>query len=657
MKMTRTILFLLTLLPLGAYAGDIESVDVVLDSLNFEMPKDGNGAAGELRFRSLDFYSTDLFINLYDDGEVFNSTMYLRPDFFGIRGKNHALGLNLDTTPLKGLNSLDLLRSSVGFNEKQVSFDSEELAIRHDMIDLNVDNFRFFCKKHPDFPGNDVEAFKYGCLSDSTFGPLDEASPVGIEATVNDIDKNGSKAHIATKVNSVEFKTQRIFMSVDDTAVEIDKMLKLDVDHMALTCKKNGDIANFDPNELIFDCIDDVAFKVNNLSVDSTIESEEGEIQNLKLSSKNPSIVLDEKHVSIKTEAVNVQLDNIEIEGSNIHLSCDKNREGVSNKDFDLLMRTCLDTSNIKELNDRYADFKIKLADETIGDVVVDASLKAIDMKDGDFSTEMGYTRVNVGNLITAGTHGLKLSCETNLQLPKEISKENMDAIDFEKSMNSCLTTVKVPKSQIFLSNAERDGRYFLDINAVDVRDGSVRLDIPAIQLVSKEGSNTIFNLSGLCFKKKDVMPYDYKALIDECLKDGRFNISSIVNDEDNDEARNIMSVYDRLETEQGRNINPVDLVRKISPSMKNLSITAKNGYVTVKTQTKVLGMLKSATIAGYGRFDQKNEKLILDVKETDLPFGISSRKLSLFIIKQIIADDRVKISTSNKTITIDLKF
>ncbi|MCK5883866.1 MAG: hypothetical protein KAG61_09270, partial [Bacteriovoracaceae bacterium] len=77
MKMTRTLLLLLTLIPLGASASTstIESIDVVLDSLNFVMPKGGSGSAGDLRFRSLDLYSTELFINLYDDGDVFDSQM------------------------------------------------------------------------------------------------------------------------------------------------------------------------------------------------------------------------------------------------------------------------------------------------------------------------------------------------------------------------------------------------------------------------------------------------------------------------------------------------------------------------------------------------------------------------------------------------------
>lgn len=659
MKMTRTLLLLLTLIPLGTSASTstIESIDVVLDSLNFVMPKGASGSAGDLRFRSLDLYSTELFINLYDDGDVFDSQMYLRPDFFGISGKNHAIGLNFDTSGFAGIHTVDLNTSSISFNKKQISIDSKEFALAYQEMNVEADNFKFFCKKHPDFPGNDIQALKYGCLSDSSFIPLEEGEPISISATIREIDDSGSSVKVSTDITSVKFKTKRIFMAADKTEFTLDESIKLNVDHMALTCKKNSDIEKFDPNKLIYDCIDDVALEVRGLSFVSSSETAEGKTEELKIITNHPSIILDEKIVSMKTDEIDILLESIKIHGTNIHLSCDKSREGISNNDINALVMTCLDTSNIKEMNGKYAEFNIKMENETVGNIEIDANLKAIDMTNGDFSTEVGYTTVNVGNEIFAGTHGIKLKCESNFELPREINADSIENINFDESLNSCLTTLEIPQTEIFLSNVNRDGRYFLEIARVTVQEDSVDIDIPAIQLVSNEGSNTILDLKGRCSKQNEIMPYDYSEMIVECLKDGNFYMSTIINDEDNKKVKNIMSIYDEMERASGRDINPVDLVKDISPSLKHLNITSKDNDVILKVEMKIFGITKDATIEAKAHFDKVTEKLVLKVTKTDLPFGISSRRFSLLIIKQIIADDRLNISASNKTITIDLKF
>ena len=320
MKLTSTIAALLTLFSTGAFAGDIQSIDVVLDSLHYQTPKGGEGEAGDLRFRSLDFYSSDIFLNLYDEGTVFDSTLHVRKDFLGIRGKNHALGIKLDASALQDIRDLRLGQSAIGFNEKRISFDSQELLMDHKAVDLDMKNFTFDCKKHPNYPGNDIEALKYGCLSNSTFKGLEENSDVELTATLKNIDEKGKEATITSTISKVEFKTERILMDAKKASVDMGKELQVQAQNMKLTCNKNGNLSKFDPNRLMLDCIDDVSFTVSNVTVNAEVENENGSNE-MSIKSINPAVILDKKEVRVKAEKVEFLGDGMGITGRNIHLS------------------------------------------------------------------------------------------------------------------------------------------------------------------------------------------------------------------------------------------------------------------------------------------------------------------------------------------------
>lgn len=656
MKLTSTIVALLTLVSTGAFAGDIQSIDIVLDSLHYQTPKGGEGEAGDLRFRSLDFYSSDIFLNLYDEGTVFDSTLHVRKDFLGIRGKNHALGIKMDASALQAIRDLRLGQSAIGFNEKRINFDSQELVMDHQAVDLDMKNFTFDCKKHPNYPGNDVEALKYGCLSNSTFKGLEENSAVELTATLKNIDEQGKEATISSTINKVEFKTERILMDAKHASVDMGKELQVQAQNVKLTCNKSGNLSKFDPNRLMLDCIDDVSFTVSNVAVNAEIEGETGTSE-MMIKSTNPAVILDKKEVRVKAEKVEINGDGMGVTGRNIHLSCEKNNENISNKDIGALIATCLDTSRIREMNGSLADFTIDLENETIGKVNISTRLSSLDMDKGQFKTEVGFTKVNLNDQIMLGSHQMKVACDAHLAIPKHAKEIKLEDVKLDESMEYCMNSISIPKAGIFLANADRAGRYFVDANNITVSKNLVTADLAGVQLVNEKGSTTLFNLKGSCKKNSAVQATDYKAMIGECIQQGNFVIGSMVGDEENERVSNIFKVYDQVETLQGRGLNPTRLVSTFAPDMKNLTIDAKGGYVTVKVQTKVLGAYRNAVLAGNATFDVNSEKLILDVKQADLPFGISGVKLSLMIIKTIIADDRIAVDSSGKKIVINLKY
>lgn len=656
MKLTNSIITLLALIPMGLIAGEIQSIDVVLDSLHYVTPKEGKGEAGDLRFRSLDFYSDEIFLNLYDEGNVFDSTLHIRPDFLGIRGKNHALGIKLDTTLMQSIRDLTLGRSAIGFNEKRINFESETLSMDQEMVDLDLKNFNFDCKKHPNYPGNDLDALKYGCLSNSTFSGLEKDKPVLLDATLKNLGEEAKEATISTKINKIEFKTERILMDAESAHLDMGRELNVEAQKMKLTCLKNGDIANFDPNRLMLDCIDDVSFTVKDITVNAEIENETG-VDNMVIKSINPAVIMDKKEVRVKAEKIDVAMDGLELTGRNIHLSCEKSNENISNQDVSALAATCLDTSRLREMNGALADFSMRIKNEALGNIVINTQMRGIDMEKGNFSTEIGYTKVNLNNEIVLGTHQLTLGCDAQLAMPKNVTKARLEDINFDHSISSCMNSIKLPKSGLFLYNVGRDGKYYVDANVFNVSKNRVVADLAGVQLANKSGSTTLFNLKGNCAKQATTEAFDYKSMIGECIQQGSFTIASMVNDENNKKAPTIMQVYQRVESSNGRGVNPISLVSALSPELKNISIDAKNGYVSVRVQTKVLGSFRNALLAGNAHFDSNSEKLILDVKEADLPFGISGIKLSLMIIKTIMADDRVEVDSSNKRITINLKY
>lgn len=656
MKLTHSIIALLALVPFGLMAGEVQSIDVVLDSLHYIAPKDGKGEAGDLRFRSLDFYSDEIFLNLYDDGAVFDSTLHIRPDFLGIRGKNHAIGVKMDTTAMKSIKELELGGSAIGFNEKRISIASESLILDQEDVDLDVKNFNFDCRKHPSYTGNDLDALKYGCLSDSTFSGLDKKNPVMVDATLKSINEEGQDAKLSALINKVEFKTERILMDAEKANFSLDRDLIVDAEQMKLTCLKNGDIGNFDPSRLMLDCIDDVSFTVKKVQVNTESEGEDG-VEAMQITSTNPAVILDKKEVRVKAETVNINMDGMAVAGKNIHLSCEKNNENISNQDIGALVATCLDTSKLREMNGALAAFSINMQNEALGEIKIDTQMRSIDMQKGNFSTTVGFTKVNLNDEIVLGSHELSLGCDANLAIPKNVTAAKLEDINFDDSMSSCINSLKMPKTGLFVYNVDRDGKYYVDANNINVSKNRVIADLGGVQLVSKTGSTTLFNIKGDCAKHAETEAFDYKGMIGECIQQGSFSISSMVSDEDNRKASNILEVYKRVESSNGRGVNPLSLVSSLTPELKNISVDAKSGYVTVKVQTKVLGSFRNALLAGNAHFDQEREQLILDVKEADLPFGINGIKLSLMIIKSVMADDRIQVDSSKKRITINLKY
>ncbi len=239
-----------------------ESLDLSLKSFDYNRPASGAGPAGTFLFGSMKILSSQMAVNVNNKGDVFNSTIFLRPNFIGINADNGSFGLGLPLTEKHFLHNVlaaNLVESSVSMNEDRIDFSADFFRFTQANSSVQLKNFGLFCKKHPEYRKNDFLSIMYGCLYESNFNGRRSQELSDAIITATSADPSG-KVELNGLIDLLNFGQEEIQMRLSTTSLNVNDTYFFKAQSLDAKCEKNEVvIADFKFQDVINNCLNSVA--------------------------------------------------------------------------------------------------------------------------------------------------------------------------------------------------------------------------------------------------------------------------------------------------------------------------------------------------------------------------------------------------------------
>ncbi len=246
-----------------------ESVDVIIKNLEYYRPASGGGVAGNFAFESLKMFTKDLAVTLNNKENIFNSALFIRPNFIGVTADNGSFGFGFPLPEehfIRDIIQANLVESTILMNEDRIDFSADLFKFAQALTNVHLQNFGLFCKKHPNYRKNDFFAILYGCLNESNFnGKTTKNLSEAIITITSTSPVTNEKLEVNGLIDLLNFKSTEIQLGLASTTLKVSDDYVLKTKSLKLKCSKDEiDVDNFNYQHIINNCL-------NSVSVDGAI--------------------------------------------------------------------------------------------------------------------------------------------------------------------------------------------------------------------------------------------------------------------------------------------------------------------------------------------------------------------------------------------------
>jgi hypothetical protein len=270
-----------------AFAASNFGIDMNVEKVVYNKPKNKIGKAGSLVFKSAKIYNDGITMDINNLNNMFNSQLFIRPNFLGFTTQFGNFGYAIDgNSALKEINQSALDNSQISMDDYQMNFSGENFLIGTDKIKLRMQKYRIYCQGTPasNLVDETTEVKASGsfdivknCLNFSTInGAYNNTNQV---ADV-DFESFESKAQMKFKMKKVELRSKTLKIDFDKANIISNNSYFINTDSLQIECEKEKDMTDFDFDRIYNSCTNKMKVVTQNVSM---IDKAEGTSFNLSL--------------------------------------------------------------------------------------------------------------------------------------------------------------------------------------------------------------------------------------------------------------------------------------------------------------------------------------------------------------------------------------
>lgn len=236
------------------------SADVTIDDLQFKKPEQGIGGAGSLIFKSAKVNGNGMVLNLSNVNKIFDSQIFVRPNFLGFTTQFGDFGLTLEENNiLTSVQTMQIHNSNLILDDNQLNLSGELFRFVNTDTDMQMKNFRLYCQNAT------LEALEDGsvpptdmirnCLSYLTLNGTSAPGNVYSDLEYKGVDlKTNDKMNVQAKVKSVDIRKNSLAMNLVTPKSVSNGSYTINADNLIMNCAKDPELTIFDINKMAKDC-------------------------------------------------------------------------------------------------------------------------------------------------------------------------------------------------------------------------------------------------------------------------------------------------------------------------------------------------------------------------------------------------------------------
>jgi hypothetical protein len=298
----------------SAFAVTSNSVEIDIKELEYNRPNRGIGFAGDLKFTKVNMFRDGMVLALDNKDSHFDSQIFVRPTFIGIKSPVLQLGFSLENEILASIERATLDKSRVVINDRYFIFSADEFNYKDDSTTLTLNDFRFFCSSHESYQAGSIEGIIAGCLTDSNVNAKKEGGTSS--ATVvykSGPDETSKGMKLEGNVKSMEVSSNNIKAKLEKAKIEVDGY-KISSKEVAVSCAKDPDKLELDTEKLEKDCLSEISIGIPELHVVDSKEGTEFDLSIQKLDIKNEEIDFESRWTAMSDEKSRTHLLNLDLD-------------------------------------------------------------------------------------------------------------------------------------------------------------------------------------------------------------------------------------------------------------------------------------------------------------------------------------------------------
>lgn len=248
-----------------AHAESKTSIDLVIDKLQFQKPKKGVGAAGNLIFKSANVNNNGIVLNINNVNNLFDSQIFIRPIFLGFTTQFGSYGVTLDEkSSLHTVEYTELQNSQFVLDDNQLNLSGESLHFISADASVKLNRFRLYCQSlslitsslednKSDNTANDMFASCFSFLTlNGSFLPSNHLADLEYEG----VDKiTGDKTFLQTKVSSLDLRKTQINANFINTKYVTNDSYFINANEVNFNCAKDENLKELDFEKIKKPCL------------------------------------------------------------------------------------------------------------------------------------------------------------------------------------------------------------------------------------------------------------------------------------------------------------------------------------------------------------------------------------------------------------------
>ena len=629
-----------------------QTINASILKMTFSPPRDLIGNAGNMIFNKIRIIRSDMMIILENADDVFNSEIFLRKNFLGFKGKYHSFGFFIeDSSFLENIVESKVENATININDQRLSFTSEYFNFISPDTNLSLSNAGIFCLKDLNID-DEINSLIFGCLNAANFSRAVMDESATIEVSLKNNEQMSSNIYIYGILNNLEITESEINLQTGESKLIVDDMI-LEASNLDFKCPKNIITPPFDVRNIVNDCFAGTVLNSGEMDLifknsKDSISKFSGNIIDLDLNVLGNQILL-----KIKNLNLNFPINKTKASISDFKAVCfDKELDRISIED---ITKVCGLNLVIKTNEDENViPFEIhSIANET--DINVDSELKLVHLKKDSLLLDLKTSQIEYGTMKILNQQAL-FSCKKL----EEINEET-----FSDFFNICVNDFSINNIISIMEDTKTFTRVFIDINKIKTTPDRIFFNVKSFQKINKKdienekikkGSISIFNMNFNCANNNRLEELNKDSFIKNCLSLGKITLDSMTSSQKyNNEIYNQYNGAIRNEINH-LNFDPFKKLKKIKPSMKNLSIVLINNSFSFKGKVYSLRVFRKVELNGKIIFNKRTQELEIKLTNVRLPVPYLGRKIwfATWVIKQFVSSEL--ISVRNKKIYIKIK-
>ncbi len=611
-------------------------VDIIVDSLDFIRPESGAGKAGTFKFKRFHFITPNSSVFLENQDNIFDSTVYIKDKFIGVKGPYARFSYNLAQVDAEYLHTFQWAKiksTRLLMEKEQISLSGEYYQIRKPKTILGLENFSWDCDRHANFLENNSKGFLAGCLNMATIMPINKSKGINVSYQFIEEDKDASEITFNSSISEILIGQKSFKGHTNDSELIFENGVKLISSDMVVECEKQEDLIDITSESVLTPCLSNLTMNSDLFAiVDRSLM-----VKDYKFT--NPKISLTGDEIEVETDKLRFESEDISFELNGGRLLTKKIKEFKPQDFSDYLvswynnstlipstdkpvMKMGMDITGINEETNQRTVLKIssllKELKVTQSNLIFDSSSFEIDQND-----EYLYKFKT-----------LYVDC-----YKKKIGED----LDMDSVLKDCKSNGRFTFPKLVIDNKvdAKKSKYFLKSEFLNIENGILSLVAPGFQLVDKETNITLLNTSLKCKKSYEKDLFDILDVIEDCFSHSKAYIDKIVSEKNKKrkETKGIYSLY--TEILNGKDIDPISLIRSKDAFVRDIRVNIDNNWLKIDLEIKFLGANLTVRAEGDIHLDRDKELITINVKKAKLPLS-KSKKILMYFLKKNLASEKI---------------